>query len=204
MLFRNTEEVDPVVSLIAIHTLRNRPGETIGVEVSGTLTRPEVRFTTSIEGVSDQGEIIALLLTGDTRIDRALQSDSNNPQSAAGEATDFLAGVAFGVATLALREQFGEIIPTIRIEMGDDGFRSPMIRAGINVDSLIPPRLRDVVRGIYIEGYFTARRADGTEDSTRQSHDNGFLIELQFPRNIVGRSDYAPPTNWSLDITWEP
>ena len=79
-----------------------------------------------------------------------------------------------------------------------------MIRAGINVDSLIPPRLRDVVRGIYIEGYFTARRADGTEDSTRQSHDNGFLIELQFPRNIVGRSDYAPPTNWSLDITWEP
>lgn len=204
MLFRNTEEVDPVVSLIAIHTLRNRPGETIGVEVSGTLSRPEVRFTTSIEGVSDQGEIIALLLTGDTRIDRALQSDSNNPQSAAGEATDFLAGVAFGVATLALREQFGEIIPTIRIEMGDDGFRSPMIRAGINVDSLIPRRLRDVVRGIYIEGYFTARRADGTEDSTRQSHDNGFLIELQFPRNIVGRSDYAPPTNWSLDITWEP
>ena len=86
----------------------------------------------------------------------------------------------------------------------DDGFRSPMVRAGINVDSLIPPRLRDFVRGIYIEGYFTARRADGTEDSTRQSHDNGFLIELQFPRNIVGRSDYAPPTNWSLDITWEP
>ena len=67
-----------------------------------------------------------------------------------------------------------------------------------------PRRLRDVVRGIYVEGYFTARRADGTEDSTRQSHDNGFLIELQFPRNIVGRSDYAPPTNWSLDITWEP
>lgn len=204
MLFRNTEEVDPVVSLVAIHNLRNRPGETIGVEVSGTLSRPEVRFTTSIEGVSDQGEIIALLLTGDTRIDRALQSDSNNPQGAATEATDFLAGVAFGVATLALREQFGEIIPTIRIEMGDDGFRSPMIRAGINVDSLIPRRLREVVRGIYIEGYFTARRADGTEDSTRQSHDNGFLIELQFPRNIVGRSDYAPPTNWSLDITWEP
>lgn len=204
MLFRNTEEVDPAVSLIAVHSLRNRPGETISVEVSGTLSRPEVRFTSSIEGVSDQGEIIALLLTGDTRIDRALQSDSNNPQGAAAEATDFLAGVAFGVATLALREQFGEIIPTIRIEMGDDGFRSPMIRAGINVDSLIPRRLRDVVRGIYVEGYFTARRADGTEDSTRQSHDNGFLIELQFPRNIVGRSDYAPPTNWSLDITWEP
>ncbi|MCA9535234.1 MAG: translocation/assembly module TamB domain-containing protein [Myxococcales bacterium] len=204
MLFRNTEEVDPVVSLIATHTLRNRPGDTVGVEVSGTLSRPEVRFTTSIEGVSDQGEIIALLLTGDTRIDRATQSSSSNPQGAAAEATDFLAGVAFGVATLALREQFGEIIPTIRIEMGDEGFRSPIIRAGINADSLIPRALRDVVRGIYIEGYFTARRADGTEDSTRQSHDNGFLIELQFPRSIVGRSDYAPPTNWSLDITWEP
>ncbi|MEZ4325655.1 MAG: translocation/assembly module TamB domain-containing protein [Polyangiales bacterium] len=204
MLFRNTEEVDPVVSLVATHTLRNRPGDTVGVEVSGTLSRPEVRFTTSIEGVSDQGEIISLLLTGDTRIDRALQSDSNNPQGAAAEATDFLAGVAFGVATLALREQFGEIIPTIRIEMGDEGFRSPIIRAGINADSLIPHALRDYVRGIYIEGYFTARRADGTEDSTRQSHDNGFLIELQFPRSIVGRSDYAPPNSWSLDITWEP
>ena len=204
MLFRNETEIDPVVSLVAAHSLRSQSGDVVRVEVSGTLSRPEVRFSTTVDGVADQGEIIALLLTGDTRIDRSLQSPDSNPQGAAAEATDFLAGVAFGIATLALREQFGELIPTIRIEMGDGGFRTPIIRAGINVDSLIPERLRRVVRGIYIEGYFTARRADGTEDSTRQAHDNGFLIELQFPSNIVGTSDYSPPSNWSLDITWEP
>ena len=72
-------------------------------------------------------------------------------------------------ATLALREQFGEIIPTIRIEMGDDGFRE---RA----------RVFGLVDKLWVDGFFT--------DQDRHAGALRFIILASNVQNI-GADDRA-------------
>jgi hypothetical protein len=116
--------------------------------------------------------------------------------------------VAFGVASLSLREEFGEHFPVISVETADGGFRSARIRAGFTADEIIPERMRSVVEGVYIEGYFTAGSGNQAGSSgattTGTGQNAGFLIELQFPHNIVGTGTFSPGSNWGVDLTWEP
>jgi translocation and assembly module TamB len=199
--------LNPEVLLIATHKLRNDPNRTVTVHASGTLAHPVIEFSSTVP-TNNEGEIIALLITGTTSQRR--QSQGTSTQAAGEEAANFLAGVAFGVASLSLREEFGEHFPVISVETADSGFRSARIRAGFTVDDIIPERMRSVVEGVYIEGYFTAggnqgASAAGTGATTTGTGQNaGFLIELQFPHNIVGTGTISPGSNWGVDLTWEP
>jgi translocation and assembly module TamB len=197
--------LNPQVLLIATHRLRNDPNRTVTVHASGTLAHPVIEFSSTVP-TNNEGEIIALLITGTTNQRR--QSTDTSTLAAGQEAANFLAGVAFGVASLSLREEFGEHFPVISVETADGGFRSARIRAGFTADEIIPERMRSVVEGVYIEGYFTAgsgNQAGATGATTTGTGQNsGFLIELQFPHNIVGTGTFSPGSNWGVDLTWEP
>ena len=191
MIFDGSSGLDPEVNLVAVHTLRSN--ETVTVTASGRLSDPRVRFSSTV--TSDRAEIIALLVSGDVR--RETDADAERAP------TDFLVGIAAGVLTLSLREQFGAAIPNIVFESNQYG--GAQIRGGWRFEDNLPERLRRVIRGVYVEGYFNTTGEQGGQQRTLgQVHDYGFLLELAFPRHIVNTNTFTPPNNFSLDITWQP
>src|SRR5690606_24656323 len=121
-----------------------------------------------------------LIVTGETQSETERGFDS----AAAGrDAADFVAGVAFGVVSLSLREEFGGFLPVVTLE-GQNRFR-----ARFDAERFLPESVRRIVKRVRIEGYFTAGQA-GEEGQVRQSgqaQSAGFSVELGFPRGIVGR-----------------
>jgi translocation and assembly module TamB len=202
--FAGDPSINPAVTLVAVHELPSRPGETVTVTVTGRLTRPTVQFASSIQDCSDRGAVISLLVSG--RCGGERRQAPGEEQQAGQQAADFLAGITAGVLTLTAREEFGDVLPVIVIESGGQAFRSARVRAGFQADSFIPDFLRSVVRGAYVEGFFTAGSTDDDRrrTTTSQRRDHGFLLELQFPYNIVGTGSFSPPDTWSVDLTWEP
>ncbi len=191
MIFDPANGLDPEVNLVAVHNLRSN--ETVTVTASGHLSNPRIRFSSTL--TSDRAEIIALLISGDVR--RESNADAERAP------TDFLVGIAAGVLTLSLREQFGAAIPNIVFESNEYG--GAQIRGGWRFEDNLPERLRRVIRGVYVEGYFNTTGEQGGQQRTLgQVHDYGFLLELAFPRNIVNTNTFTPPNNFSLDITWQP
>ncbi|MCB9600509.1 MAG: translocation/assembly module TamB domain-containing protein [Sandaracinus sp.] len=194
LFFDGETDLDPSVNLVAVHELRSRSGETVTVTASGRLSEPVIRFTSSL--TNDRAEIIALLVSGEVRGETA-QDVERAP-------TDFLAGIAAGVLTLSLREEFGQVVPTIVVEGNTYG--GTRIRGGWRLEDVLPESLRRVIRGVYIEGFFNTSGQDG-EGSRRtvgQVQDYGFLLELALPRNVVNTNTFTPPNNFSLDVTWQP
>ena len=190
MDFDGSDTLDPTLDITAVYALNASRTKTITVSVSGRLSRPQIEFSSTES--SDRGEIIALLVTGRSSVTGAQTAE--NVRSADQQATSFVTGVLGGILTLGLRNEFGEFLPTISLDTTDAGTR---LRAGIQVDSFIRDNLgflSGVVEGAYVEGFVEGGVA------TR----GGFLLELQFPYNVVGRTTYTPPINFGLDITWEP
>ncbi len=191
MVFDSERPLDPEVNLSAVHSLRS--SETVTVSASGRLSDPVIRFSSS--RTNDRAEIIAMLVSGDIR----RETDTEIERAP----TDFLAGIAAGVLTLSLREQFGTFIPNISIEANELG--GARIRTSWRLEDFLPERIREVVQGAYVEGFFNTTGEDGGNRRTLgQVHDYGFRLELAWPRNIVNSATYSPPTNFSLDVTYEP
>lgn len=191
MVFDSAHPFDPEVNLSAVHNLRS--SETVTVSASGRLSDPVIRFASS--RTNDRAEIIAMLVSGDIR----RETDTEIERAP----TDFLAGIAAGVLTLSLREQFGTFIPTIAIESNELG--GARIRTGWRLEDFLPERIREVVQGAYVEGFFNTTGEDGGDQRTLgQLHDYGFRLEIAWPRNLVNAATYSPPTNFSLDVTYEP
>ncbi|MEM9074155.1 MAG: translocation/assembly module TamB domain-containing protein, partial [Myxococcota bacterium] len=186
--FAGGREVDPILDLAAVHTLRT--GETVTVNITGHLTRPELAFSSSAPGVESTRDVLALLVRGRT---------DSTIQTAQEQATSALAGLMAGFLSSLTRSEFGRYVPVFRVE--SEGAGSARIRAGFTADSIIPEILRDVVLGAYVEGFVGTEQDEG--DGSQQVT-GGFLIELLFPRSIVGRGSYQQPANWSIDLTWEP
>lgn len=203
MRFDGGKEMNPYVTLRATHRLRmGGPGDTVSVSVTGRMESPEVQFSTTVPECQDRSDMIALLITG--RCARTSRQTGGDEMQASQQAASFLAGVAAGVLTLSAREQFGDVIPVIVVESGNQAFRSTRVRAGFKADSVIPKALRPYVLGAYVEGFFSTSGTQSMQATTVQGRDNGFLLELQFPSNIVGTGAFSPPHSWSLDVTWEP
>jgi hypothetical protein len=114
--------------------------------------------------------------------------------------------VAAGLFSASLQSQFGGFAPTFGITQGqasaDDTEGDTAVQVGFNVDSVLPDNVP--IRGLYVEGQFVARRAEGGPNTTAQAQRPGFLIEALWPLNFVTTGTFAPPSNWSIDITWEP
>lgn len=190
MVFAGGTEIDPQISLVATYHMRiGYPNEVVVVRASGTLSAPVVQFTSPMVADGDQGRILCILITGRTS---GTCGNSTDTGTASNGAVSFLTSVAFGVATMALRENLGEFLPMLAVETGNTS-RSARVRAGFTFDTLLPDALRRFVQSIYIEGYYNGDQGQG-----------GANVEVQFPHNIVTRGEVGPGSAWRINATWEP
>src|SRR5205814_830443 len=128
------------------------------------------------------------------------------------QAISFLSGLAAGVISPWARRQLGGLVPVFSVQTGEGGPESARVRIGTQLDQLIPPFLRGIVRGVYVEGNVLAnpgQQQGGTESTTNAAAGTtaspyGVLLELQFPYSIVTRAEFKFPNAWSLDAIWEP
>jgi hypothetical protein len=198
--FDRDDHLDPVVSLYATYKIGR---DEIGVRVEGRLSDPKVSFSHSNPAITDTSAIIAQLL-GARNTDPTRQT-----RDASGAAAGILAGATAGLFTEQVRRDFGGAVPVLTMDSQTNSLRSTRIRAGVQLDQVIEKRLgplRKVVRGAYVEG-FVAPGATSTNtvnpNAPPQSRGGG-LLELRFPRDLVGTVEYRPPQNWRVDMAWEP
>lgn len=200
MVFDGDPEMDAKVDLVARHLLRGST-DSVTVTVSGRLSDPTIEFTSTAPTTSE-AQVITLLVTGSTRQERGLAATT---EGASAETTSFLSGVAAGLFSASLQSQFGGFAPTFGVQGGSgvSEFDSDTtVQVGFNVDSILPDNLP--IRGLYVEGQFVARRNEGGPNSTGQAQRPGFLVEALWPLSFVTTGTFAPPSNWSIDVTWEP
>lgn len=199
MVFDGDPDMDAKVDLVATHRLRGS-SDSVTVTVSGRFSDPTIEFTSTIP-TETQGQVIALLVTGTTRQERGVNTSAAD---ASAQTTDFLTGVAAGMFSGALRSEFGELAPTFGVQSGTGQDTGTQLQVGFNVDALIPADVQSVVRGLYVEGQFVTRSGEGNRNTTGQAQRPGFLVEALWPLNFVTTGTFAPPSNWSIDVTWEP
>ncbi|MBW1761475.1 MAG: translocation/assembly module TamB domain-containing protein [Deltaproteobacteria bacterium] len=201
MIFDGDPDMDAKVDLVARHSLRGS-NDTVTVVVSGRLSDPTIEFKSNV-ATSSEAQVIALLVTGSTRQQRGVNTST---AQASQDTTNFLTGVAAGLFSASLQSQFGGFAPTFGITQGqggvDDFEGDTAVQVGFNVDSVLPDNIP--IRGLYVEGQFVARRNEGGPNTTAQAQRPGFLIEALWPLNFVTTGTFAPPSNWSIDVTWEP
>jgi hypothetical protein len=201
MVFDGDPDMNAKVDLVARHSLRGS-NDTVTVVVSGRLNNPTIEFKSSVPTTSE-AQVIALLVTGSTRQQRGVNTST---AQASQETTNFLTGVAAGLFSASLQSQFGGFAPTFGITQGqaraDDTESDTAVQVGFSVDSVLPDNVP--IRGLYVEGQFVARRNEGGPNTTAQAQRPGFLIEALWPLNFVTTGTFAPPSNWSIDVTWEP
>ena len=194
------EGIDPLVILHAFH---RTGGDEIGIRVEGRLSQPSISFTHSNPAITDPGAIIAQLL-GARRSDPA-----TTDRDATGAAAGILAGATAGLLTQEVRQEFGGALPILSLESNSQTLRSARIRAGVQLDQLIERRLgalRHVVRGAYVEGFVAPGATDdnAVNPAAAPQSRGGGLLELRFPKDLVGTVEYRPVQNWRLDLAWEP
>lgn len=197
MQFDGGEELNPDVSMVAVHRPSVTGSSAVTVNVSGTLARPVVSFHS--DRCPGDGAVVLLVSGRCPNESDIAMTDPNATQSA------FAYGILGGILTLGARSQLSGLIPKLAVESSAYG-RGTRVKAGFE---LVPPFMRSLVQRVYIQGALSTRSGaaagtgDPTTNSARATPD--FLIELYFPRNIVGAGRVAPTTrSWGVDVTWEP
>lgn len=202
LLFLEEYPLDPVIDLVASYPIPGRPRASISIEAGGQLSDLSIAFSSTETG--DVGEIIAMLVSGSSS-----RSTEETAQEAGSQAANFMAGLAFGVVTLALRRELGdigEVVPAVSIEtVGNAG--TLRARAFWDASFIIPDFLREIVIGASVEGFFTSGgqgQGDQGGSSASGGVGGGFTIELLFPYGLSLGGTFVPPQNGGLDLLWQP
>jgi translocation and assembly module TamB len=198
LAFDGSETIDPLVSIEAKHSVGS---DEIGVRVEGRVSDPKISFTHSNPAITDTGAIITQLLGA-----RASDPTAQNAD-ASGAAAGILAGVTAGLLTQGARDQLGGALPVLSLESSSTTLRTARIRAGVQLDQLIERRLgrlSRVVRGAYVEGFVAPGAGETVDTTVAPQSRSGGLLELRFPKDLVGTFEYRPVQNWRLDLAWEP
>lgn len=186
IVFDGSQEIDPTLTIDAVHKLSD--GETVTVKVRGRVSAPTLSFTSSVQGATGDAEALQLLVSG---------RDNSAAETASAQVGAALAGLTAGLLSKLTRNKYGKYVPVLALEAGaSSGTR---IRAGVEANELIPPFLRDVVQGVYVEGYMGSQNEGGSRQGT-----GGVLLELYFPQDIVTGGTWEVPNNWAVEVTWEP
>jgi translocation and assembly module TamB len=183
---------DPVVDITASYEHRGS-GKTVKVKIGGRGSKPVLSFFIDDTEVS-AGKALEVLVG---------RRSSGSEDSAQKDATSFVSGLTAGLLATSARRELGAAAPIIMIEPGEqtgDG----RIRAGFELDSLVPQALRDLITGVYVEGIVEregsgSSRSQGQEASTQA----GVLVELYFPHQLFSTGQWGPGTTWSLDWGWQ-
>jgi hypothetical protein len=190
--------VDPQLEITATHT--DPSGSEVAVEVTGFVTHPELAF--SIDGrVATAGEaMMAITKLG--------EGGGGDVQS---EMASMAIGMTTGLLSLGARREFGDWIPRLQFEQGEQ----TRLRVGFEADKLIPKFMRGFVRGAYVEGIVAGENSAAPGNTSDPAHPptsatantssgEGVLLELMLPNDLVWAGQYGPGTVWSLDLDWRP
>jgi autotransporter translocation and assembly factor TamB len=184
--FVGTHPPDPVLAIEATSENR-RSNQVIDVRISGRTSAPELQFT--VDGKDSSATDAA----------RALLNDPNaSGESATSQAGAFASGLTGGILGVSLRRELGGVMPVLVVEPATST-TSSRVRAGFELDSLVPDFLRGAIRGVYVEGMFS-----GGSEEQQQDAEGGVLIEIYLPADLVTSGQYGPGQTWSLDLGWEP
>jgi hypothetical protein len=77
------------------------------------------------------------------------------------------------------------------------------VRAGFELDSLVPRFLKNVITGVYVEGIVARESASGSKSSSTTGVNYGVLLEFYYPQNLFSTAQYGPGSTWSLDLGWQ-
>jgi translocation and assembly module TamB len=190
--FTGADPPDPVVSITAKYESRSS-GQTVTVQITGRGSKPQLAFLVDDREAS---AIKALeVLVG--------RHSSGSETSAKQDATSVVQGLTAGLLATSARRELGAAAPIIMIEPGEqtgDG----RIRAGFELDALVPRLLRHLITGVYVEG-IVEREASGSSGAQSQQATTqaGVLVELYFPHQLFTTGQWGPGTSWSIDWGWQ-
>jgi hypothetical protein len=170
-----------------------RTEKTVTVRLRGTATAPKLDFSLDEEPITAGEAFQAIYGSTDNSSDRVEDTEA--------EASQILSALTAGVITTSIRRRLGSMAPIVAVDPGGSQGVS-QVRAGFELDTLIPDFLRDVVTGVYVEGILSSEKLD--EQGTQRDVQPGVLIELHFPHNLVTSGRYGPSTTWTVDIGWQP
>jgi hypothetical protein len=180
---------NPVLSIEAVHENR-RSGENVKVRITGRGDAPQLAFFVDDVGVTAGDAFVALF---------GAQQSNQDPDAAGDQARDFVGGLTAGILATTARRELGSAAPIVMVEPG--GGEETRVRAGFELDSLVPRFLRPLVTGLYFEGIV----ANDQEASTQDANVNGgALLEIYFPHDFFrgrhcGQSARKPRYTWR---TW--
>lgn len=196
LAFDGGSELNPRVNISAVYEVPGRRGVSVTVDVSGTLTAPEINFSST--ETSDRAEIIALLLSGGRRESGTAEREATE------QAASFLAGLTAGILTLGLREEFGGVVPVRHFAIESEVFGLTRVRLGIDANELIPDFLRGLVLDAYIEGFVTAAADNVGTTAGPGGIGGGVTVEFTLPEGFLLRGTWVPVDHGSADLFFEP
>ena len=189
-MLRFTGGTSAVLDLSAQYEDR-RTDKLVLVRLTGSAEAPKLEFQVDGRKVN-AGEAFQAIYGSDAT------SDDVDPEA---QASQIIGALMAGVLTTSMRKKLGAMAPILSVDPADED-RGEQLRAGFELDALIPDFLRDIVTGVYVEGSISSeKQADQAGDKNVQT---GVLIELHFPYNLVSSGRYGPDTTWSLDLGWQP
>ena len=175
---------------ITASSVNRASNQVVSVRIGGRASAPKLEFFVD-DVQADAGQAASAMFGG-----RGGAGDSN----AQGEAKSFVAGIMAGVMAMSARRELGDAMPILMLEPAED-MRASRVRAGFELDKLVPAFLEPIIRGVYLEGIF----AGGSEQNASSSGvQGGVLLELYFPHDLVTAGQYGPGQTWSIDFGWEP
>ena len=187
--FIGSRQPDPVLAIEAHHENRHS-GETVKVRITGRGSAPELSFFVDERAVTAGAAFVVLF---------GSQSSSESPDTAGNQARSFVGGLTAGILATAARRELGAAAPIIMVEPGDEG-QQTRVRAGFELDSLVPKFLRNVATGVYVEGIVANEQEASTQDANVHG---GALVEIYFPWNLFTAGQYGPDSTWSVDVGWQ-
>jgi translocation-and-assembly-module (TAM) inner membrane subunit TamB-like protein len=168
-----------------------RTDKLVSVHLQGSADAPRLDFQVDGRTVS-AGEAFQAIYGSNA------SSDDVDPEA---QADQIIGALMAGVLTTSMRRRLGAMAPILSVDAADED-RGEQLRAGFELDALIPEFLRDIVTGVYVEGSISSeKQADQAGSKDVQT---GVLIELHFPYNLVSSGRYGPDTTWSVDLGWQP
>lgn len=189
------EQVDPQLEITATHDTPG--GSRVRVEVTGFARAPELAFFVDDKPATAREALVAI--TGGGR-----GGGKGTPEQQIAAAA---IGMTTGLLTLGARKEFGDWVPMLAIEQGDN----TRVRVGIEADQFIPKFLEGFVRGAYVEGIISTQGSGQSgsarttsSESSMTSSGTGVLLELMLPSHFVWAGQYGPGQAWSIDLDWRP
>ncbi len=187
--FIGSPEPNPVLNIRATHENR-RSGKSVKVQITGRGSAPVLTFFVDDVIVTAGDAFVALF---------GSQRSNEDPDAAGDQAKNFVGGLTAGVLATAARRELGAAAPILMVEPGG-GTEQTRVRAGFELDSIVPRFLRPIVTGMYFEGIVANDQNANTQDANVHG---GALLEIYFPRDFFTTGQYGPGTTWSLDLGWQ-